>query len=192
MHTTATPREITQLLAAWRGGDSNALTRLTPLVYDELRRLATRYLAGEKAGHILQPSALVNEAFLRLLEWKPDEWKSRAQFFGVSANLMRRILVQYAREQGAMKRGAGQLRVSLSEAVGVEEAKNAELIAVDYALSRLEQLDPRQARIVELRFFGGLTLEEAAEVMEVSVSTVRRDFRIARAWFRQELSGTAQ
>lgn len=113
MDTTTAPREITQLLAAWREGDGSALGRLTPLVYGELRRLATRYLAGEKAGHILQPSALVNKAFLRLLEWKPDEWKSRAQFFGVSANLMRRFLVQYAREEGAAKRGAGRLRVSL-------------------------------------------------------------------------------
>src|SRR5215469_12614088 len=160
---------ITQLLVAWNQGDQDALARLTPLVHKELHRLAHRYMAGERRGHVLQTTALINEAFVRLIDWRQVEWQSRAHFFGVAATLMRHILVQFAREQQAAKRGGGAIQVSLSE---------------------LERLDQRQARIVELRFFGGLSLEEAAEVVKVSVSTVRRDWRMAQAWLHQQLSAT--
>ncbi len=183
--------EITQILAAWHDGDSNALERLTPHVYAELYRLARIHLAGEKAGHLLQPTALVNEAFVRLMEWQPDKWQNRAHFFGVSATLMRRILVQFAREQAAAKRGGAGVRVSLSATDEVGTNKDTDLIALDDALIQLEKLDPRQMRIVELRFFGGLTLEEVADLMRVSVSTVRREFRIARSWLYHQLSPAA-
>ena len=189
-----TPSEITRMLAAWREGDAEALDRLTPLVYGELHGIAQAYLAGERPGHILQPSALVNEAFLRLLQWQPDQWKNRAHFFGVSATLMRRILVHSAREQKTLKRGGGAgLRVSLSEARGqaAEQPQDADLVALDSALDNLETLNPRQARTIELRFFGGLSLEDTAEVMGTSVSTVRRDFRMAQAWLYQQLKDSA-
>lgn len=187
------PSEITRVLSAWRDGDPEALSRLTPLVYGELHGLAQAYLAGERPGHILQPSALVNEAFLRLLEWQPDHWRNRAHFFGVSATLMRRILVQIARERHTVKRGEGALRVSLSEAnqVAAPGAESADIVALDSALDSLEKLNPRQARTIELRFFGGLSLEDTAEVMGTSVSTVRRDFRMAQAWLYQQLSPAA-
>lgn len=185
------PPTITQLLVAWHEGDQDALAQLTPLVYAELHRLAHGYLAGERQGHVLQTTALVNEAFVRLIDWNKVEWQSRAHFFGVAATLMRHILVQFAREQQALKRGGKSIRVSLSEAASVHAGQNPDLVALDDALSRLEKLDPRQARIVELRFFGGLKLEEAAEVVRVSVSTVRRDWRMAQAWLRQQLSATA-
>ena len=182
---------ITQLLVAWNQGDQDALAQLTPLVYRELHRLAHGYLAGERRGHVLQTTALVNEAFARLIDWQQVEWQNRAHFFGVSATLMRHILVQFAREQKAAKRGGKAVQVSLSEAATVTTRKNPDLVALDDALNTLEKLDPRQARIVELRFFGGLSLEEAAEVVRVSVSTVRRDWRMAQAWLHQQLSGTA-
>lgn len=186
-----TPPNITQLLIAWKEGDQEALTQLTPLVYRELHRLAHGYLAGERPGHMLQTTALVNEAFVRLIDWQKVEWQGRAHFFGVSATLMRHILVQFAREQQAAKRGGEAIQVSLSEATAISAAGNPDLVALDDALTVLERLDPRQARIVELRFFGGLNLEEAAEVVRVSVSTVRRDWRMAQAWLRQQLSVTA-
>lgn len=185
----ASPPNITQLLAAWKQGDQDALAQLTPLVYQELHRIARRYIASERPGHVLQPTALVNEAFVRLMQWQPDDWENRAHFFGVSATLMRRILVQFARDQKTAKRGGGALRVSLADAEDVESSRNLDLVEVDDALGKLEALDPRQARVVELRFFGGLSLEETAEVMQVSVSTVRRDFRIAQAWLHQQLTG---
>src|SRR6266542_432799 len=168
-----TPPNITQLLVAWNQGDQEALEQLTPLVYRELHRLAHGYLAGERHGHVLQTTALVNEAFVRLIDWQEVDWQNRAHFFGVSATLMRHILVQFAREQQAAKRGGQAMQVSLSEAA---------------AVSTRDKLDSRQARIVELRFFGGLSLEEAAEVVRVSVSTVRRDWRMAQAWLHQQLS----
>ena len=181
--------DITRMLVAWREGDPEALARLTPLVYGELHQLAQAYLAGERPGHILQPSALVNEAFIRLMQWQPDHWQNRAHFFGVSASMMRRILVQSARERHSLKRGGGALRVSLSEAAGIESPdEGTDLVALDTALETLERLNPRQARAVELRFFGGLSLEETAEVMRTSISTVRRDFRMAQAWLFQQLS----
>jgi len=184
------PFEITRMLTAWRDGDPDALDRLTPLVYGELHSLAQIYLAGERPGHILQPSALVNEAFVRLLEWQPEQWQNRAHFFGVSAKIMRRILVKAARDHQALKRGGGAIQVSLSEATGLPDQPNQEgtdLVALDQALDTLERLNSRQARTIELRFFGGLSLEDTAEVLGNSVSTVRRDFRMAQAWLYQQL-----
>jgi RNA polymerase sigma-70 factor (ECF subfamily) len=188
---SSTPPNITQLLIAWNQGDQDALAQLTPLVYRELHRLAHGYLAGERHGHVLQTTALVNEAFVRLIDWRQVEWQNRAHFFGVSATLMRHILVQFAREQQAAKRGGNAIQVSLSEAVTVGARQNPDLVKLDDALNALEKLDARQARTVELRFFGGLSLEEAAEVLRVSVSTVRRDWRMAQAWLHQQLSITA-
>ncbi|QQS48227.1 MAG: sigma-70 family RNA polymerase sigma factor [Acidobacteriota bacterium] len=188
---TSASSNITQLLLAWNEGNQDALEQLTPLVYRELQRLAHGYLAGERRGHVLQTTALVNEAFVRLIDWQHVEWQSRAHFFGVSATLMRHILVQFAREQLAAKRGGQAIRVSLSDAAEVRIRQNPDLPALDDALAALEKLDPRQARIVELRFFGGLSLEETAEVLKVSVSTVRRDWRMARAWLHQQLSETS-
>lgn len=182
---------ITQLLVAWNQGDQDALEQLTPMVDRELRRLAHGYLKGEKRGHVLQTTALVNEMFVRLIDWRQVEWQDRAHFFGVAATLMRRILVQFAREQQAEKRGGGQaIRVSLSEAVAFSMRQDPDLVALDDALTALEKLDPRQARTVELRFFGGLSLEEAAEVLQVSITTVRRDWRMAQAWLYQQISAT--
>lgn len=187
MSPSSTPT-ITQLLVAWNRGDQQALELLTPQVYRELRRLAHGYLAGERRGHVLQTTALVNEAFVRLIDWQQVEWQNRAHFFGVAATLMRHILVQFAREQQAQKRGGQAIRVSLSEAAAISTRHNPDLVALDDALTELEKLDPRQARTVELRFFGGLNLEEAAEVLKVSVTTVRRDWRMAQAWLHQQLS----
>jgi len=182
--------DITQILTAWRQGDPSALSDLTPLVYGELHALAANYLARERPGHILQPSALVNEAFLRLMQWQPGEWQNRAHFFGVSATLMRRILVHSAREAQTAKRGQGAVRVSLSEAdqVAATQPVDTDVLALDAALDALEKLNPRQARIIELRFFAGLSLEDTALVIDASVSTVRRDFRMAQAWLFQQLS----
>jgi RNA polymerase sigma factor (TIGR02999 family) len=182
--------DITQILTAWRQGDPDALATLTPLVYGELHALAANYLARERPGHILQPSALVNEAFLRLMEWQPGEWQNRAHFFGVSATLMRRILVHSARVAQTAKRGNGALRISLSEAaeLAATQPRDTDLLALDAALDTLEKLNPRQARIIELRFFAGLSLEDTALVIDASVSTVRRDFRMAQAWLFQQLS----
>ena len=182
--------DITQILTAWRQGDPEALSSLTPLVYEELHELARNYLARERPGHILQPSALVNEAFLRLLEWQPGKWESRAHFFGVAATLMRRVLVHSAREALTEKRGNGALRVSLSEAaeVAATQPRDTDVLALDAALDALAELNPRQARIIELRFFAGLSLEDTALVIDASVSTVRRDFRMAQAWLFQQLS----
>ena len=189
MAPSTTPN-ITQLLVAWNQGDQDALAQLTPLVYRELHRLAHCYLAGERRGHVLQTTALVNEAFVRLIDWRQVEWQNRAHFFGVAATLMRHILVQFAREQQAAKRGGRANQVSLSEAAAVNTRHNPDLVTLDDALTELEKLDRRQARIVELRFFGGLSLEETAEVVRVSVSTVRRDWRMAQAWLHQQLSAT--
>jgi RNA polymerase sigma factor (TIGR02999 family) len=189
MAPSTTPN-ITQLLLAWNQGDQEALAKLTPLVYKELHRLAHGYLAGEQRGHVLQTTALVNEAFVRLIDWNQVQWQNRAHFFGVAATLMRHILVQFAREQKAAKRGGGAIQVSLSEATAVNTRHNPDLVALDDALTTLERLDRRQARVVELRFFGGLSLEETAEVEKVSVSTVRRDWRMAQAWLYQQLSAS--
>jgi RNA polymerase sigma factor (TIGR02999 family) len=185
---TPSTQEITQLLVAWNDGDAAALEQLTLLVHTELHRLAKRYMAGERQGHILQTTALVNEAWLRLIDWQNVEWQNRAHFFGLAAQMMRRILVDFARAQHREKRGGEALQVSLSEAANVAEEQGADLVALDDALQALEKLDPRQARVVELRFFAGLSLEETAEALNVSVATVRRDWSLAEAWLFRELS----
>ncbi|HZS04979.1 MAG TPA: sigma-70 family RNA polymerase sigma factor [Blastocatellia bacterium] len=180
--------EVTQLLLAWSDGDQAALEKLTPLVYGELHRLARGYLHRERPGHLLQTTALVNEAYLRLIDWKRVRWQNRAHFFGVSARLMRRILVDFARARQQDKRGGGALQVSFDEAAVVSVERTAELIALDEALERLAALDPRRSWMVELRFFGGLSEEETAEVLKVSPRTVRREWSLARAWLHRELS----
>jgi RNA polymerase sigma-70 factor, ECF subfamily len=183
-------QEITQLLVAWNNGDKAALEQLTPLVQAELRHMAKRYMAGERQGHILQTTALVNEAFLRLIDWRNVEWRNRTHFFGLAAQIMRRILVDFARARRREKRGGDPMLVSLSEAANVPSERSADLVALDDALQTLEKLDPRQARVVELRFFAGLSLEETAEALKVSLSTVRRDWSMAEAWLFRELSKT--
>ena len=180
--------EITQLLVAWNRGDQAALEALSPLINHELRRLAERYMAGERPGHLLQPTALVNEAWLRLIDWRNVEWQNRAHFIGLAAQIMRRILVDFARAQQSEKRGGDGIRVSLAEAANVPSERSADLVALDEAMQALEKLSPRQARVVELRFFGGLTDEESAETLNVSIGTVRRDWRLAEAWLFRELN----
>lgn len=181
------PKEITRLLVAWGDGDEAALETLTPLVYQQLHRLAHHYLSNERPGHTLQTSALVNEAYLRLIDWKNVRWQSRAHFFAVSAQLMRRILVDFARSRRYGKRGGGVPALALEEAALVSGEKSTDLVALDEALVSLAKLDPRQSQVVELRFFGGLTIEETAEVLKVSEATVRRDWSLARAWLRREM-----
>lgn len=185
---THSPKEITRLLVAWGDGDESALEDLTPLVYEELHRLAHHYMGRERAGHTLQTTALVNEAYVRLIDWKNVRWQSRAHFFAVSSQLMRRILVDFARARGAGKRGGGVPIVELDEAAVVSADKGAEMVALDEALGTLGQLDARQSKVVELRFFGGLSIDETAEVLQVSPGTVRRDWSLAHAWLRRELS----
>ena len=187
MDGPSTP-EITQLLVAWNKGEAAALERLTPLVYAELHRLAKRHMAGERPGHLLQTTALVNEAYLRLIDWQNVEWQNRAHFFGLAAQIMRHILVDFARTRQRGKRGGEALHVSLSEAAKLPQEKSADLVTLDEALHALEKLDERQARVVELRFFAGLSLEETAEALNVSVMTVRRDWSAAQAWLYRELS----
>jgi RNA polymerase sigma factor (TIGR02999 family) len=186
--SVSSPQEITQLLVAWNKGDVKALEQLTPLVHAELHHLAKRHMAGERIGHILQTTALVNEAYLRLIDWQNVEWQDRAHFFGLAAQIMRRILVDFARARRREKRGGEALLVSLSEAANVGYERNADLVALDDALQALEKLDARQARVVELRFFAGLSYEETAEALKVSVGTVRRDWSIAQVWLFRELS----
>lgn len=179
--------EITGLLAAWSGGDESALERLMPLVYGELRRLARHYMNRESPGHTLQTTALVNEAYLRLVNWKEVQWQNRAHFFAVSARMMRRILVDFARDKHYLKRGGGTLRVSLSEAASFTGDRGADLVALDEALTALAKVDPRKGQVVEMRFFGGLSVEEVAEVLKVSEETVMRDWRLAKVWLLREL-----
>ena len=181
---------LTQMLLAWSNGDESALAQLTPLVYQELHRLAHHYLAGERAGHLLQTTALVNEAYVRLVDWKNVEWQNRAHFFGLAAQMMRRILVDFARKQQFQKRGGKQQQLSLEESALVVPERSAELVALDDALQALAKLSPRQSQVVELRFFGGLSLEETAEVLKVSEGTVRRDWSLAQAWLYRELNRT--
>ena len=182
---------ITQLLVAWSEGDQSALDRLAPLVEHELRRIAAYHMAGERPDNVLQPTALVNEAVLRLMNWKNVHWQNRAHFFGMAAQVMRKVLVDVARARGRAKRGGRDVHITLSEATDVPStARDADLEAVDDALKALEQLNQRQSRVVELRFFGGLTLEETAHVLGVSVGTVRRDWDLARSWLYRELDRT--
>ena len=178
--------EVTALLDGWSQGDRHALDRLLPLVYAELRRIAARRLRLERTGHTLQPTALVHEAYLRLVEQRNVDWRSRAHFYGVAAQVMRRVLVDHARRHGAAKRGNDAQRVPLEE---VDEAAATEIpvLALDLALGRLERMDPGLAQIVQLRAFGGLTIEEAAHVLNVSPSTAKRDWRTAKAWLVREL-----
>ena len=179
--------DVTGLLLAWRTGDDDALARLTPLVYDELHRLAHRYMRGEQTGHPLQTTALVNEAYLKLVDSRRVGWQNRAHFFAVAAQLMRRILVDVARRQRFQKRGGDWRQVSLPDGLELAAPLDTDIVAVDDALQELARLDPRKARVVELRFFGGLSLEETAAALSVSTDTVGRDWRAARAWLSREL-----
>ena len=183
--------QVSGLLRAWSEGDQSALQKLTPIVYDELHRLARRYMQGERAGHSLQTTALVNEAYLRLVDYKRMQWQDRAHFFAVSAQLMRRILVEHARRRN-QKRGGALRKVSLDEAALVGGAKSADLAALDDALNALARQDPRKVQVVEMRFFGGLSVDETAEVLKVSAITVMRDWSTAKAWlYRAMSSGTS-
>ena len=182
--------EITRLLRAWGEGDRAALAEVAPLVEAELRRLAHRYLSRERQGNLLQTTALINEAYVRLIDWQDVRWENRAHFFGVAATIMRRVLVDVARTRDRAKRGRGQIHVSLSEAADVPARQPIDLVALDDALKTLETLNPRQSRMIELRFFGGLSLDEAAHVLGVSVGTVRRDWSLAQAWLFRELGGS--
>ncbi len=186
--STPAPQEVTQLLVAWSNGDSEALEKLMPLVYDDLRRLARNYMNRERAGHTLQTTALIHEAYLRLIEQKDVKWQNRAHFFAISAQLMRRILVSMARARQADKRGGEARQVSLDEAMVFSEERAAELVALDDAMNELAALDPRRCRVVELRHFGGLSVEETAEVLKVSPDTVMREWKRAKAWLYSELN----
>jgi RNA polymerase sigma-70 factor (ECF subfamily) len=185
--TSSPPHEVTQLLIAWGNGDKTALDRLMPLIYDELRRLARHYMTRERPGHTLQTTALVNEAYLRLVDQKGTRLENRAHFFGIAARIMRQILVEHARSRQAAKRGGGQYKLSLSRVDRITSAPDVNLLALDEALGTLEALDPQKSRIVELRYFGGLGIEETAEVIGRSPATVKRDWSMARAWLRREL-----
>lgn len=199
--TGSAPNDITRLLLEWGGGNEAALTALFPLVYDELRAMAQGHLRRERSGHTLQRTALVHEAFLRLVDQRNVTWQSRSQFFALASQMMRRILVDYARKRRAAKRGQAPVRLGIEELLPKDQALGAELASpeadpdfgeFDAVLQRLERLDPRQGKLVELRFFGGLSLEEAAQVMGISLATVKRDWTFARAWLQRELSEHAR
>ena len=184
-----TPHLVTTLLKKWSDGDERALEQLMPLVHDELHRLAHQHMRREGPGHILQTSALINEAYLRLVEQPEIRWENRNHFFGIAARLMRRILVDDARKRNSAKRGGSLIQVPLDEATSVVQEQAANVVALDEALKTLETIDVRQGQIVELRFFGGLSIEETANVLKVSPGTVMRDWTFARAWLRNEMSG---
>jgi RNA polymerase sigma factor (TIGR02999 family) len=186
--TQGGPQEITRLLLAWNGGDETALDKLVPFVYQELRRLARRQMRRERPGHTLQPTALVNEAFLRLVDLQGVQWQNRAHFFALCARLMRRILVDLARSRRYAKRGGEAQAVSLDPALLASPAHSTDLVALDDAVNALSKVDDRKGQVVELRFFGGLTVEESAEVLKVSPETVRRDWRLAKVWLLREMS----
>ena len=181
----------TELLLAWGRGEADAFDRLVPLVNRELHRIARGHMAHERPGHTLQATALVNEAYLRLIDVKRVQWQSRAHFFAMAGRVMRRILVDFARARGNVKRGGGIPRLSLDDALAVSSEPDSDLVALDEAMQRLEARHPRQGQVVELRFFGGLTTEEAAEALHVSTDTVKRDWRFAKLWLLRELRGTA-
>jgi len=185
--SSSSPPDVTNLLIAWGRGDQQAFDRLMPAVQHELHRIARHYMAAERPGHDLQATALINEAYLRLVDWRNIQWADRAHFFGMAANMMRRVLVDHARRRDRVKRGGAAIQVSLSEAVHVASPARADVLALDEALQRLEKLDSRKSRLVELRFFGGLSMEETAEALNVSVATARRDWTLARAWLSREL-----
>jgi len=180
--------DISAILRAWTGGDQGALDKLTPIVYDELRRLARRYMHRERPGHSLQTTALVNEAYIRLVDYKRMQWQNRAHFFAVSAQLMRRILVEHARRHN-LKRGGDVVHVSLEEALVLGGGREAEMVALDDAMNALAKMDARKVQVVEMRFFGGLSVEETAEVLKISPVTVMRDWTMAKAWLHRELTG---
>jgi len=187
--TGASSSEITQLLHAWQRGDELALQQLTPVVYAELHRMARHYMARERDGHTLQTTALINEVYLRLVNVKEVQWQDRAHFFAISAQLMRRILTDFARSHGYQKRGAGAPHVPLDEACLASPEPGVDLVALEQALTRLGETDNRKSKVVELRFFGGMTVEETAEVLHISSETVMRDWSVARAWLLRELDG---
>ena len=182
--------EITQLLAEWREGNQSALDELYPLVYDELHRLARRYMSRERKGHTLQTTALINEAYVRLVDQKNVQWANRSHFFAISAQIMRRILIDHARRHAYAKRGGGARPVSLEEAATVVPDQSEELLRLDEALKSLAEMDPRRSQVVELRYFGGLNNEEIAGVLHISENTVTRDWNMARAWLYQQLTGS--
>ena len=182
--------EITEQLIAWSNGDAAALDKLIPAVYQELRRMADQYLRREDLSHSLQPTALVHEAYLRLIDQTKVEWQNRAHFFGVAAQMMRRILIDHAKTKHRLKRGGTAIKVSLDENVNISQERAAELIALDDALQELAQMDERKSRIVELRYFGGLSVDETAQVLGISDKTVMRDWNLAKAWLYQQLTQT--
>ena len=184
------PHEITQLLAEWSNGNQTALDKLYPLVYDELHRMARRYMNRERKGHTLQTTALINEAYVRLVDQKHVHWENRAHFFAISAQIMRRILIDHARSHAYAKRGGGAQKVSLDETAIIADDPAADLLLLDEALNRLAEMDPRRSQVVELRYFGGLNNEEISGVLKISENTVTRDWNMARAWLYQELSGS--
>jgi RNA polymerase sigma-70 factor (ECF subfamily) len=184
------PHEITQLLAEWSNGNQTALDKLYPLVYDELHRMAARYMNRERKGHTLQTTALINEAYVRLVDQKHVHWENRAHFFAISAKIMRRILIDHARRHVYAKRGGGAQRISLDESALIADECASELLLLEEALKRLAEVDPRRSQVVELRYFGGLNNEEIAGVLKISENTVTRDWNMARAWLYQELSGS--
>ncbi len=185
--TTQTTKDVTRLLLDWSNGDREALGRLMPVVYEELRRLAARYLSRERPDHTLQPTALVHEAYLQLVDQRAVQWQGRAQFFGLAAQVMRNILVDHARSHRAVKRGSGARRLSLEEATVYSTERAADLIALDEAMQELAKLDRRKSHIIELRYFGGLDLEEIGEVLNISAATIRRDMRMAEAWLHRRM-----
>jgi RNA polymerase sigma factor (TIGR02999 family) len=185
---TASFKDVTQLLVDWGKGDKQALDGLMPLVYDELHRIASRYLRRERPGHTLQTTALINEAYMRLVDQNRVSWQSRAHFFGVAAQMMRRILVDHARSHLYAKRGGGAQKLTLDEAIATPQERDLDLVALDDALTTLAEVDPQQGRIIELRFFGGLTIDETAEVLSISPATVKRDWNMAKAWLYGEIS----
>lgn len=185
---STSPQAVTQLLVDWGNGDRQALEKLTPLVYQELKRLAARYLRRERREHTLQSTALVHEAWLRLIDQNHVHWQNRAQFFGIAGEMIRRILIDHARNRQAAKRGDGAIKLSLDEALGAPDRRDFDLVALDDALKDLAKLDPKQGKLVELRFFAGLSIEESAEVLGVSPATVKREWAAAKAWLYRELS----
>jgi RNA polymerase sigma-70 factor, ECF subfamily len=189
MAKSQSQHRITQLLLAWSDGDQTALEKLTPLVYAELHRLAKGYMVRERADNTLQTTALIHEAYIRLIDWKNARWQNRAHFFGVAAQIMRRILVDFARSRQCAKRGNGNRHLSLGGAITIQEDRSRDFIALDDALKSLAKIDPRKCQIVELKFFGGLNTEETAEVLKVSLRTVEREWNLARAWLYRELRG---
>jgi RNA polymerase sigma factor (TIGR02999 family) len=187
---SCSPHEITQLLAEWSNGNQTALDKLYPLVHDELHSMARRYMKRERKGHTLQTTALINEAYVRLVDQKNVHWANRAHFFAISAQIMRRILIDHARSHAYGKRGGGLQKVSLDETAIIADERAPQLILLDEALQRLAEIDPRRSQVVELRYFGGLDNDEISSVLKISQNTVTRDWNMARAWLYQELSGS--